>query len=417
MDPATLGAAAYGLETAVEAGVAGYFLTQPTLPLKARLSHASSVLPLPRSAHSLSVIGTRAYIFGGRSQDGKPATNDIHELELPTPDTENTAAIINTITAIGETGDVPQARLHHTAAVARQRIFVFGGQNPKTEKVIEENGRLWVFDPLDSKWLFLDPPPKTAFPSARYKHSMTASDTGDAIFIHSGLETPESKLNDTWAFYLDHGKWTRLSDSPSSSRSGASITVAKDKLWKLSGGGLDPRGELSYFQLPPTQSLDAAGTLNLEKREWNIAIPEASKSDEAPTIPSARSGAALHYLTTGNGRDYILLALGERESPSAGESPLMQDIWAYQLPSSGLSGANLKDAIKKGVPGASAHEGEWAEVEITRIEVAKNEKSGGSWTGRRWFGSCVTGKKQFMLWGGRNVGDEDLGDGWIVKIE
>ncbi|KUJ17872.1 galactose oxidase [Mollisia scopiformis] len=406
MDPATVTAGAYGIETAVEAGVATYILTQPTLPLKARLHHISSPTTIPRSSHSLSVIGDQAYIFGGYSQDEKITSNNVLELHIDTTDNASTASL-KTITAIGENGNVPRSRVDHTATVARNRVFVFGGRDASA---IEENGRLWVFDPLDSKWIFLDPPPHTSFPCARYKHASTASEDGSAVFIHGGCAADGSLWKDTWAFYLDEGKWTRLGDAPGAGRSGASIACCKGKLWRF--GGWD--GErviegLDVLELPKPHSIELAGTLDDSRREWEVVSVEKEK-------PQARSMAALHYVTTGNGRDYLVLALGEGDA-QPGEGKLLQDLWAYQLPSSGLSGAGVKDAIREKIPGVSSHEGEWAPVEVTRIEIGEDEKQGGTWTGRSFFGSSMTGTKQFMLWGGLNELGEGLGDGWWVKIE
>lgn len=51
------------------------------------------------------------------------------------------------------------------------------------------------------------------------------------------------------------------------------------------------------------------------------------------------------------------------------------------------------------------------------MEVGEDEKQGGAWTGRSFFGSSMAGTKQFLLWGGLNEHNEALGDGWWVKIE
>lgn len=414
MDPAAATAGAYGIETAIEAGVAAYHLGQPTLPLKAQLRHVASPSAIPRSSHSLVVLGDRAYIFGGHLQDNECTTNDIEELHIST--TDNTTASIKIITAIGENGNVPQSRIHHTATLARNRIFILGGCDTSSSQALLENGRIWVFDPLQSNWLFLDPPPHTSFPAARYQHASTASEDGSAIFIHGGITSDGSRLLDTWAFYLDEGKWTRLSDAPGVARSGASIACCKGKLWRFGGfDGEKAVDSLDYYELPRPHSIEHAGTLDDSKREWNVISVETSEEERSVAWPPARSMAALHYVTTGSGRDYLMLALGEGNS-RLGEGRALQDIWAYQLPSSGLSGAGVKDAIRDKVPGVSSHKGQWAPVNITKIEVGEEEKHGGTWTGRTLFGSSMTGTKQFLLWGGVNERNETLGDGWWVKI-
>ena len=65
------------VETAAQLGVAAYYVQKPTLPLKAKLQHVASDKPLPRWHHSLVVIGTNAYVFGGET--GHHIAKDDHE--------------------------------------------------------------------------------------------------------------------------------------------------------------------------------------------------------------------------------------------------------------------------------------------------------------------------------------------------
>lgn len=229
------------------------------------------------------------------------------------------------------------------------------------------------------------------------------------MFIHGGVNTKGERLRDTWAFYLDEGKWSRLGDAPGEGRSGVDLACSRGRLWRFGGlDGQDTCSELEYLELPKGgHKLEGPGSLDDSKREW-IVVEKA----EEKAWPKARSNAAFHFITTGSGRDYLVLALGD-----SGDGRLCHDIWAYQLPTSNLSAAGLKDEIKNITPGVQSHEGEWAEVEVTKLEVGELEKGGGAWTGRKEFGSCVTGSKQFLLWGGRNEHGDVLGDGWWVKIE
>ena len=57
-------------------------MKHPTLPLKANITRISSV-PLPRSHHTVSVVKGRAYIFGGETEAGTLADNDMHVVILP----------------------------------------------------------------------------------------------------------------------------------------------------------------------------------------------------------------------------------------------------------------------------------------------------------------------------------------------
>jgi hypothetical protein len=209
-----------------------------------------------------------------------------------------------------------------------------------------------------------------------------------------------------------------LSDAPGAARSGASIACCKGNLWRFGGFDGDKVVDgLDFYELPRPHSVEQPGTLDDSKGGWELVSVGSSNSKEGGLTawPAARSMAALHYVTTGNGRDYLVLALGEGDS-GAENGRLLQDIWAYQLPSSGMSGAGVKDAIRDKIPGVSTHEGRWAPVKVTKMEVGEDEKQGGVWTGRSSFGSSMTGTKQFLLWGGMNE-HETLGDGWWVKIE
>ncbi|PQE14067.1 kelch domain-containing protein [Rutstroemia sp. NJR-2017a BBW] len=153
-------AAAYGAETVVEGGIAAYFLAKSTLPLKARLEHIATTGSLPRSSHTLAVVSDRAYIFGGEDSGNEVVSNDLHELHIPTDET--TTAVLRTISAAEQgTEAVPSTRIGHSAAVARDRMFLFGGRARAGEKseVLSEHGRIWVMDPVGHSLTLHQTPP------------------------------------------------------------------------------------------------------------------------------------------------------------------------------------------------------------------------------------------------------------------
>ncbi|PQE08377.1 kelch domain-containing protein [Rutstroemia sp. NJR-2017a WRK4] len=406
-------AAAYGAETVVEGGIAAYFLAKSTLPLKARLEHIATTGSLPRSSHTLAVISDRAYIFGGEDSGNEVASNDLHELHIPTDET--TTAVLRTISAAEQgTEAVPSSRIGHSAAVARDRMFLFGGRASEKSEVLSEHGRIWVMDPVDSRWTFLDPPPNTTYPSPRCFHASTSSPDGKTIFIHGGMSPDGSYLADVWGFYLDEGKWERLPDAPTPPRTNTSLACGQGKLWRFGGrsNGETLGGALDFLELPKNGTIeDPVESAKLDRwQTWSFG--ESSK------MPSPRSSGALHFITTGNGRDYLLLALGEGEkSKESTQENLLADLWAYQLPAPTFSGAGVKDAIRGALPKVETHDGEWSQLEITNIKVGEDEKKDGTWTGRSQFGTAMTGSKQFMIWGGVNPRDETLGDGWRVIVE
>lgn len=445
MEAAVAAGAFYTIETAVEAGVAGYYLSKPTLPLQGHLEHVTTTngVTLPRYGHTTSVISDRAYIFGGlENAKNEAINNDMHELHISTEE-KSTTAVLRSIPAIGEgvKGTTPSARACHSASVARNLIFIFGGCDGSPEdtnsKPLEENGRLWVFDPLSSTWTFLDPPPDTTFPFSRMDHASASSPDGSTVFIHGGVSTDQTCLNDTWAFYLDEGKWTRLPDAPGPARYGSSLTCGQAKLWRFGGrseaedGASTLHRSIDFVEYPTGGTLEDVkqalirGNVNnsTQDSQWETEdfLTDEPSSDAPPPLHSA----AVHYITTGNGRDYLLLALGSTSTPSFSASTpttpdpqdLHTEIWIYQLPPTPYSSARLKDSIREALPKVQSHRGEWSRLQISGMEVGADEDKGGAWTGRSRSGSAMTGTKQVMIWGGIGPRGETLGDGWRVIID
>lgn len=415
-----------------QGGVAAYFVTKSVLPLHGRLTHVALKQPIARSSHTLNVVNDRAYVFGGEVKPREPVSNNVEAFDLPSSEA-TTAGAQESIPPrpSKEGGDVPVARVGHSSAIARGLIFIFGGRGGAEMAALEEKGRLWCFDASDKAWTFLDPPPGTDYPESRSYHSSTSD--GNAIIIHAGCASGGSRLSDTWAFYLDQGRWSHLADAPPPTRGGTSICITQDRLYRFGGfdGKTELGGQIDFMDLPPPQAIPNTSSTTPEalqksspSTQWRSTPFSLPRDEEKPTsqllsVPANRSLAALHPVATGQGRHYLLLALGEGDPSTighAGAGKFHQDIWAYALPSPTMSGAGIKDAIRARVPGLGSEVGQWAKVEIKDLKVGAEEAQGGTWTGRGWFGSEGLGKG-FMIWGGLDEKNERLGDGWILSIE
>lgn len=412
--------------------MAAYLVTKDTLPLKGRLTHVALKQPIVRSSHTLSVVHDRAYVFGGEIKPREPVSNDVEAFDLPSSTTTTTTEQESISPRPSKAGDdVPLARVGHSAATARGLIFIFGGRGGADMTALSENGRLWVFDVKDKSWTFLDPPPGTDYPESRSYHSSVSD--GNMVIVHAGCASNGGRLSDTWAFYLNQGRWSRLAEAPPPARGGTSICITQDRLYRFGGfdGKTELGGQIDYLDLPPPPAFPNTSSTTPEAlqksspaSEWHstpFALPgDEEKSTSPPsTVPANRSLAALHPVATGQGRHYLLLALGEGDPSTighAGAGKFRQDIWAYTLPSPVMSGAGMKDAIRARIPGVGSEVGQWAKVEIKSLEVGAEEAHGGSWQGRGWFGSDGLGKG-FMLWGGLNEKNERLGDGWLLSID
>lgn len=199
-------------------------------PLRGTWERISSVLPgLARSSHTLDVVAGTAYLFGGEGAAAarRPVDNAVHAVTLPSSSAGADYYAIPARSAKGqreqkklerqvteesldevplspvatkkvggeeeqpepELGDVPAPRVGHASAVIGSRIFVFGGRGGKEMgEVLEERGRVWVFDTKTHLWSYLDPTPPVAssspggpdgegkgwWPKARSYHSAVA---------------------------------------------------------------------------------------------------------------------------------------------------------------------------------------------------------------------------------------------------
>ncbi|CAA9966477.1 hypothetical protein CFE70_009995 [Pyrenophora teres f. teres 0-1] len=162
----------YAAENLLE-GAAAFVkgITHPTQPIKANLTRISSV-PLPRSHHTIAVVKGRVYIFGGEIEDGKLADNDMHVVILPSSGVLDADYTKYPPRSANGLDDVPSSRKGHTATTIDDSIYIFGGEG---EGVTNEKGRVWVYDTVSNTWSFLDPA-DAVFPSQRTGHASASSD-------------------------------------------------------------------------------------------------------------------------------------------------------------------------------------------------------------------------------------------------
>ena len=450
MEPAAAGAlyAAESLLSGAAALVKG--ITHPTLPLKANLTHISSV-PLPRSNHTLSVVKGRAYIFGGETAPGELADNDMHVVILPSSGVMD--ADYTTIKARPEAsgGETPASRKGHSSVVIGDSIYIFGGE---VQDGKEERGRIWAFHTLRNTWSFLDPTPESAVPSQRTGHAVAASelpapkdityqekapqqpadpaqvvpepaeeDTWGTLFVVGGRETESGQLaKDALAFDVRTRTWSNLPTPTGGPVEHASLALVGSNLYLF--GGISDAGASATTQaldVSPVWTHAEGGTTPLTTG-WSWA--DLAHSKDASKRPSPRAAAGLEPVTTGQGRHYLLLFGGSAPGPD-NTTTLLDDVWALQLASEGWSAAVAKDAVRTGLR-RGTHEEEWAEVGCRYVdgrgEEVEREKGDGSlgFGARKGFaggrGTEVDGAS-VVVWGGVDAEGRVLGDGWLVGVE
>ena len=440
MEPG-VAAALYGVETAVQGTIgAAIAIAKSTMPLKATFHRIASSNPLPRSSHSLSVIKGRAYIFGGEIKAREPVDNAVHMYILPSSSVAEADYQCVPAQASSEGGEIPPPRVGHTAAVVADRIYIFGGRGGKEMQPLEEHGRVWVFDTMSHKWSFIDPVEGPSYPEARSYHASVGNehplpskqdhttspfgtpslDAYGTVFIHGGCPA-SGRLADVWAFDIAARTWSQYPDAPGPARGGPCLALTQNRLYRFGGfdGKSEIGGQIDFLNLSKTTFNDPGGKGELsvipKTGQWeSIEYPSGTRG------PGNRSVAGLQPITTGQGRNFLLLFLGERGPSSAGHEGAGQfwgDVWSYQLRPQGMTAASFKDATRELV-GATTGEGHWAQVEIPESTMTEGESAHPG--GRGWFASAQ-GKDMdvasIVLWGGVNESNEREGDGWILTVE
>lgn len=460
MEPG-VAAAAYGVETAVEgAAGAAVAIAKSTMPLKATWKRIPTDIILPRSSHSLSIVKTKAYIFGGEQQPREPVDSHVHVFTLLSANNDEVDYQVIPAKATADEGAVPSPRVGHTASVVDDRIYVFGGRGGKAMKPLEENGRVWVFDTKMNQWSYLDPAKGSPYPAARSYHASTSTehpvstlrenavqdpppfnaarhqtkndqtvnplgttasgfDDHGTIFIHGGC-LASGRVSDVWAFDIASKLWSQFPDILGPARGGPSLTLSRDRVYCF--GGFDGEKELGG----PIQLLRLAkDTFDDKGDKGKLAVAPLTgqwESVEPPVgtpMPGARSVAGLQPVTTGQGRHYLLLFLGERDPSSSGHEAagrFWDDVWSFQLPPEGMTAASFKDATRQ-LFGAKTAEGTWARVDAPESSMSGNTEHPGQ---RGWFASAQgqdLDPCSVILWGGVLNDNSRAGDGWILTVE
>lgn len=73
------------VSTSIQAGVV-YGVAKPTPALSATFKRISNETIIPRINHSITVIDGSAYLFGGETDTGKLASDEVHIIGLPSAD-------------------------------------------------------------------------------------------------------------------------------------------------------------------------------------------------------------------------------------------------------------------------------------------------------------------------------------------
>ncbi|KAK5131180.1 hypothetical protein LTR08_001266 [Meristemomyces frigidus] len=421
------------IETTAQVGVAAYLISKPTMPLKATFTQIATSsedktrLSLCRADHTLSVVGDKAFIFGGETASGKVASNDIHVVNLGSKDKpEPDYSIIPAVPDVGD-GKVPVPRKKHAACAFNVCVAVFGGIG-EDNSVIDEDSTVWLYNTSKCAWETLKPANTTASaPKARSDASLFNNHNN--LVLYGGRDADGTALHDVWCFDYVENTWTQQPDAPVSTPNAA---VADGFLHIITGAD-NMSSDVHSLQLP-AKGKDK----DLEQHSWQtVPFP----TNPLTPGPRPRIGGGLIHVTTGYGRNYLTYLFGARQpsgaEPSSTEKPptasneptYWSDIWTYQIPSSSpeakvttslsdvIKPAKIKDKIRNAL-GYDSGEHSWCEVDVLP-PADLDAVAGKVHPGPRGFFGCdvMEDGRTLVMWGGVNAKGEKEGDGWTIKLE
>ncbi|PHH88094.1 hypothetical protein CDD83_7976 [Cordyceps sp. RAO-2017] len=180
--------------------------------------------PSGRYGHSLNILGSKIYIFGGQVEGffmNDLSAFDLNQLQMPNNRWE--------ILMQGDASPkIPAARTNHSMVTYNDKMFLFGGTNG-----FQWFNDVWCYDPAVNSWSQLDC--IGYIPAPREGHA--AAIIEDVMYVFGGRTEEGSDLGDLAAFRISSRRWytfQNMGPSPSP-RSGHSMTTV-GKLIVVLGG-------------------------------------------------------------------------------------------------------------------------------------------------------------------------------------
>ncbi|RMD42570.1 hypothetical protein DV735_g2542, partial [Chaetothyriales sp. CBS 134920] len=258
-------------------------------------SRASPPGPRPpgRYGHTLNIVGSKIYIFGGQVEGyffNDLVAFDLNALQNPNNQWEFLMQNDDDNTS---TATRPAPRTNHTMISYNDQMYLFGGTNG----TIWFND-VWTYDPKSNTWTQLDC--IGYIPAPREGHS--AALVNDVMYVFGGRTEEGTDLGDLAAFRISSKRWytfQNMGPSPSP-RSGHSMTAFGKQIIVVAGEPSSaPRdaNELSmvyvldtakirYPNDTPSQAGDVkqpsspVGRPSNEARNAGLVVPKRSQSRE-----------------------------------------------------------------------------------------------------------------------------------------
>ncbi|KAI9843168.1 MAG: Negative regulator of mitotic exit [Thelocarpon superellum] len=250
--------------------------------------------PSGRYGHTLNIIGSKIYIFGGQVEGyffNDLVAFDLNALQKASNKWE--MLVLNSNDGGPPPGQIPPARTNHTIVTWEDQLYLFGGTNG-----LQWFNDVWTYDPATNAWTQLDC--IGYIPAPREGHAATL--VGDVMYIFGGRTEEANDLGDLAAFRISSRRWytfQNMGPSPSP-RSGHSMTSYGKQIVVLGGEPSSaPRdaAELSLvyvldtgkIRYPPTEGAGSSAPGNGE-RGPGIRRPSAGEKTGIPQSRPSRDG-------------------------------------------------------------------------------------------------------------------------------
>ncbi|KAF4124323.1 Kelch motif [Geosmithia morbida] len=383
---------------------------------------ADANVPAPRVGHATATIGSRIFMFGGRGgPDMKPLDEAGRVWVFDTR--SHTWSHLDPVPAVkgGTIIPHPSARSYHCAtATDRPRDFAKPIPPPPRnwrERIVGDTSKTGI-------------PQNPIVGNVAEEAVDEESDGYGTFLIHGGCLKNGERTSDIWAFDVHTRTWRPFLSAPGPARGGTAICISQSRLFRFGGydGEKELGGQIDFLHLEVEMFDDkvSRGEVAIRPRgSWQSILQDnlAASPTEIPVElsqqwPSARSVSSLHALTTGGGREYLVVAMGEGAPSSDGHEGAGKfhgDVWAFQVPQLGMSAASLTDAMWQAM-GRKTGGGKWQRV----VTMPYDEDTFEEPQPRGWLASAVIedlGESAIFIWGGLNEQNERLGDGWILRLD
>lgn len=342
---------------------------------------------------------------------------------------------------------IPESRAGHASAVVGDVIYIFGGRYPSESAAhpLRENGVVHAFDTTTGTWETIRPHHTRCadgVPKARIYASMSSSEhprpgVGEArlrgsgtLFLSGGYSYHGVLMRDVWAFDVAGRVWSQWPSVPEVGLGEVDgegkVACTESRLYRVGDGF----GKVDWLELVREDINDFSGkgewSVGLKSGKWErqvegtmekLEVKEAGEPSKPPLtkvddMPVPRKGYGVLPITTGAGREYLLMLLGED-----GSGEMLRDVWSFQVKSEKKTPAVLKDTIRSAL-GRQNGENVWARANV--VESTKDE--GPVEVPRELSRFAIDdwrdlGAGGIVMWGGKNAKGESLGDGWLLVVE